>query len=256
MPELCAMILQDAPTPLRALRPDVPPGLEAALMRCLEKPPGSRFADLAELAAALAPFGAAGAEQREARVSRALLARVSDPGASGPLPAQTGPVRPVLAPTLDARTAQTWTGVLPPTPRSRAPRIVAVAAVVATVGFGLGVLLLRHNASQPIAPVAVATTAASVEPRATEAPAAPSSTPDTNPQPPPTSGVEPTQAATGDAGVSTPRSGPSAVAIPGPPTPRPAIKLQPPRPHPPATNPRPPPSSSVDPNGRADKRYE
>ena len=50
-----ASIIADAPMRLREVRPDAPAGLEAAILRCLEKNPRKR-ASLAELAADLRPF--------------------------------------------------------------------------------------------------------------------------------------------------------------------------------------------------------
>ena len=44
------------PAPLRQLKPNVPVALEAIVLRCLEKEAGRRFASVAELSAALAPF--------------------------------------------------------------------------------------------------------------------------------------------------------------------------------------------------------
>jgi eukaryotic-like serine/threonine-protein kinase len=52
--ELCAEILTAPPRPLRAVRPDVPPPLEAIVLRCLRKDPAERFATVRELAGALA----------------------------------------------------------------------------------------------------------------------------------------------------------------------------------------------------------
>lgn len=68
---LLSAILQGAPRPLREMRPDVPAGLEAAVSRCLRVPASERFADVAVLAAALAPFAAPGD-----RASAAVAARV------------------------------------------------------------------------------------------------------------------------------------------------------------------------------------
>src|SRR5262249_21771979 len=55
--ELVSTILND-PTPrLVRERPDVPPLLEQAVLRCLEKAPERRFQNVGELAAAIAEFG-------------------------------------------------------------------------------------------------------------------------------------------------------------------------------------------------------
>lgn len=61
---LIADITLGEPAALHELRPDVPQGLVAAVARCLEKDPARRFADVAELATALAPF----ASQRALRL--------------------------------------------------------------------------------------------------------------------------------------------------------------------------------------------
>jgi serine/threonine protein kinase len=50
LPEICARILAEPPAPLRARKPEVPPALEAAVMRCLEKEASERFPDVAALA--------------------------------------------------------------------------------------------------------------------------------------------------------------------------------------------------------------
>jgi len=55
MPQLCARVLSENPRRLSELAP-VPAGLEAAVMRCLERNPDDRFASVEELAAALEPF--------------------------------------------------------------------------------------------------------------------------------------------------------------------------------------------------------
>ena len=56
MPELCAAVLKEPPRPLRELLPDAPAGLEALLMKCLEKEPGKRPTSMTELAEGLRPF--------------------------------------------------------------------------------------------------------------------------------------------------------------------------------------------------------
>ncbi len=55
--ELFVAILEREPLGVRASRPDVPPGLEQVIFRCLAKNREERYADVAELARALLPFG-------------------------------------------------------------------------------------------------------------------------------------------------------------------------------------------------------
>ncbi|HSQ62304.1 MAG TPA: serine/threonine-protein kinase [Polyangiaceae bacterium] len=55
--ETLAAVLQRAPKPIRALRPEVPEELDAAILRCLRQSPEDRYADAAQLARAIAPWG-------------------------------------------------------------------------------------------------------------------------------------------------------------------------------------------------------
>ena len=54
--ELSVAILGHAPIPPRSLRADIPPELEATVLKCLEKDPARRFASASELAMSLARF--------------------------------------------------------------------------------------------------------------------------------------------------------------------------------------------------------
>ncbi|HEX5100159.1 MAG TPA: serine/threonine-protein kinase [Polyangiaceae bacterium] len=74
MPQLCGLILQEPAPPPRALRADLPEGLSAVIMRCLEKRREIRFANVGELAQALAPFGTAQAARSSERISKVLSA--------------------------------------------------------------------------------------------------------------------------------------------------------------------------------------
>jgi serine/threonine protein kinase len=53
----CAAVLEEEPSPPRDLRPNIPVELDDAVMRCLQKDATMRFADVAELAEIIAPFG-------------------------------------------------------------------------------------------------------------------------------------------------------------------------------------------------------
>ena len=79
MPELCASILKDAPESIRGLRPDVPPQLDAAILRCLEKNPAARFANVAELTNALVDHAPKRSRLSAERSNRIPAARASSP---------------------------------------------------------------------------------------------------------------------------------------------------------------------------------
>ncbi|HEY5145920.1 MAG TPA: serine/threonine-protein kinase, partial [Polyangiaceae bacterium] len=98
MPELCLKVVTEPPLSLASLRPDAPPGLVAAVERCVEKDPAKRFANAAELATALEDFAPPESrilaerarlamaprlpgESRASRLSREM-GRVSTPGAT------------------------------------------------------------------------------------------------------------------------------------------------------------------------------
>jgi eukaryotic-like serine/threonine-protein kinase len=74
-------------TSLRKARPEIPEGLDAAVLRCLQLDRTQRFADVAKLAAALVPFG-----PPHAHLSAEIAARILG-GAS-----ETGPMSELLAP--------------------------------------------------------------------------------------------------------------------------------------------------------------
>lgn len=74
---LCIAVLHDPPRPMRLLRPDLPPELEAVVLRCLEKQREQRFGDVAELAAAIAPFAPARSRHLAERAESVL--RLSPP---------------------------------------------------------------------------------------------------------------------------------------------------------------------------------
>jgi serine/threonine-protein kinase len=81
MPEVCASILKDEPISLANLRPEIPRGLEDVIRRCLAKEPDKRFTNVAELAAALRPFGPAGSEVSVERTAGVLAQAALPPSA-------------------------------------------------------------------------------------------------------------------------------------------------------------------------------
>jgi serine/threonine-protein kinase len=135
MPQLCGMILQEAPPSVRAFRPDVPPGLEAAVLRCLEKDRNRRFANVAELAAALAPYGTQGASRSAERISKVLSAAgISSSELVLPTP---GPV--------EGATQSAWGKNTHARGSGRA--LWLSLAALAAIGLGAGALVLHRSAA-------------------------------------------------------------------------------------------------------------
>jgi serine/threonine-protein kinase len=81
IPELCSRILEGPAPDLDRTVSGAPPGLSAAVRHCLEKQPAQRYASVAELAIALAPFGPAHAHVSVERVARILGAKPASPPA-------------------------------------------------------------------------------------------------------------------------------------------------------------------------------
>lgn len=73
VPEICGMILMGVePPPIFQFCPDAPPGLEHVIKKCLQRNPADRWANIGDLATALAEFGPPTAHTSAARVRRVL----------------------------------------------------------------------------------------------------------------------------------------------------------------------------------------
>lgn len=97
---LLAAVVADDPTPLRVVAADVPPEVEAVVLRCLEKERGRRWADVGGLAAALAPLVADGAERlgRVIAAARATVASGAGADATDSAERADGTVDPIEPP--------------------------------------------------------------------------------------------------------------------------------------------------------------
>jgi eukaryotic-like serine/threonine-protein kinase len=149
IPELCALVLTEAPRPPEAIRPDIPSGLSAAIMRCLEKDPAKRFADIGELAHALTPF---------ARWSPDSAARASSPLDARPQRALDLEAPPLRGPIAVAQTG-TEVSVDATRDRSRGWTIGAVAgaAIVVVAGASVALFVARRSDGTVAAPSAGST---------------------------------------------------------------------------------------------------
>ena len=195
--ELCARVLQEQPPPPSAYRAGLPPALDAIVLRCLEKDAMRRYANVAELAAALLPFGSEEALRSVQRSARML--RVAPPAGRGSFPSNpnVGPQPPAPAqapaqapsarvdvPPLGSvpgstepepmagagmhpgRTGASWgrTGPVAPRRSSRVAMVIAggVLLIAAVVGVGLVVSKRALSAGDP--PIVVADAPGSSDP--------------------------------------------------------------------------------------------
>ena len=148
---ILAAVVSD-PTPrLDEGRPDVPPGLASVVQRCLEKEPGRRYQDIAELASALSPFGPPHSEQAVHRISGILrnseLPRAPISSEPGTAEGSVDSGAPTLIVAADSnpsvqRTAVEWEGAATRRPRSARSLVFSVAGVgallgAAALGYGL-----------------------------------------------------------------------------------------------------------------------
>jgi serine/threonine protein kinase len=142
LPEVCMKIAMEAPGAIRDFRPDVPPGLEGVISRCLEKDRERRYPNLAELAHALLEFGPKRARNSVERITRTIQAAGLSHSALAPPPASE-PVAAIPAPTPAAAGAGTnapWgrTATRAPSGGKRTALVIGTLLLVAIVGLALG----------------------------------------------------------------------------------------------------------------------
>ncbi len=76
---LLAMIAADPPSPISAMRADVPRQLESIILRCLQKDRATRFATIADLARALQPYAPPDCQATVERIVRVMARGSSVP---------------------------------------------------------------------------------------------------------------------------------------------------------------------------------
>ena len=85
LPLLCMHVVNDDPEPMSTIRGDLPDGFEAVVMRCLQKEPDARYADVGDLAHALAPYGPQNASTSASRI-QVVLRRTGKHDSSATIP--------------------------------------------------------------------------------------------------------------------------------------------------------------------------
>ncbi len=197
--------IQRGAAPLRTLRPEAPAALEAALLRCMEKDPARRYADVAALAEALAEVALPAARISVQRAARILAAAPLAKDTTDPAGAEEDAESTAGADTVgltDSAASPSWHDAEPgsattgspagaslpvavdPVPRSP-PRWRRALAGAGAVGGLVALAAILHRASP--APASVA---------AREIPSAPAPSSSTPPEPPTPAAAE----GAGDAG--------------------------------------------------------
>ncbi len=120
VPELIAAVLQREPEPLRGIRHDLPPDLEAIVARCLQKAPAARFGNVGELAISLVAFGSPRSVQSLERIQHVL--GQSSPGQATHPDAPVPPATALRPGTLAHTTSRPVHGDLPRAPKASATR--------------------------------------------------------------------------------------------------------------------------------------
>jgi serine/threonine-protein kinase len=139
LPELVLNVVSSQPRAMRDLRPDLPAGLEAVVLRCLEKNREQRYRNIAELAVALAPFAPKRARRSVERVSQIIQAAGLSVGALA-APPSSGDQGPV-----DGHTQASWGETKPP----RGGRSAAIGLGVLGVTAMLGVVAVIVGRGRP-----------------------------------------------------------------------------------------------------------
>jgi serine/threonine protein kinase len=211
---LGAKVLHEAPAPPSERRPDIPPPLNALILRCLEKDPANRFPDARTLMTALSEGGAS--TDTPARRAPPTHPRVTlGAGGTPPTGSRTLPFSDTQAAVAAAPARWTATG--------------AAAAISVIVAGGITIALVRPrpgaSPSDPRAPLSISALPAAAEhgPTASDssadgAAASASASPTTKPAPPPTRRTGPTPRPRNATTVAAPPP-PAPSPSPSPPTP-------------------------------------
>jgi serine/threonine-protein kinase len=210
MPQIVTRILHTPAPRLLETRPDLPPAVDAIVARCLEKDPVRRFVDVAELAAAMAPFApdAARSVERVARVlgrpergPTSVLPSTPPPSLHAPMAMQ--PPSPLSPSARPPASADAWGTTQAHTPKRSAATwvVLGVLAMCAVLGVG-GVVALRRIQARAQAEAARA--AASI--------LAPATGPSASASEPVTLAPPPSAVATADVSAPPPSSAPAAAA--------------------------------------------
>jgi serine/threonine-protein kinase len=135
MPEICALVMNAPPVPIERYKPGLPESLVRVVTCCLEKRPEDRFANVAELAKALAPHGGVLASVSVDRIQRVHGSTPRPPGA--PVSARAEPPR-------ESNTRASWSETKPPLLTGRRRVLLWVALPLAAIATGAGFFMVSE----------------------------------------------------------------------------------------------------------------
>jgi serine/threonine protein kinase len=141
-PGLFAAIAADAPTLASHLRPEVPAELESVVLRCLEKAPEARFADVGELARQLKPFASTEGRDSVERIVLLLERRVRSVRSGRP---------PALPPARSIVRAPVAVPAAEPDVRRKVAEYALIAFGVLGIGLGVGEFISLRNLQATLA---------------------------------------------------------------------------------------------------------
>ncbi|MEP7120263.1 MAG: protein kinase [Byssovorax sp.] len=235
-PDLVLAVNITTPAAFSTLRRDVPPALEAATFRCFEKKREDRFASVADLAEAIAPFGHPEAAAAARRIGRTMSAAQGlESSAKSAASRATGPIDPATSTAAASITSVADTTATQPAPRDR--RLLLAGATMGVAGVLIGVFALTRPGSSTsnahstlptmtsASPLITATTPIASVNQADSAPdpvpsvAVSAALPAVIPAPPPTAAPRPTVVAATTATAKPVAAPPPTIAVPvAPPT--------------------------------------
>ena len=226
--ELAIKIATEPALSVRELRPDLPPGIDVVIARCLEKDRAQRFQTVGDLAIALRDFASPHGRTSVDRVLGTLrkagttfaLAPPSAP--VGPTTGSRTPNGVISQPGVEAKpqpqTGSSWgqTGAKPSS-GGKAAVWIGVALVLGAMAIAGGTFVYKHNAASVAPMTAVTPPTALPAPSATQVvvPAAVAKEVPPSPLPTPAAAPVPSVAATSVA--TTPTASPAAPAAPSKP---------------------------------------
>jgi serine/threonine protein kinase len=154
MPELCLKVVSDPVPSMRETRADIPEALDLVVRTCLEKKPDNRYADPAELSAALAPFAPETARETIER-TRLVTTRMSTTGGSPRKSLASVSAKATSQPEL-RQTPVPWAGTQGEAKKSEKGKIPVIALVVAGVVAAAAVAAITLTRAPPAAPATAA----------------------------------------------------------------------------------------------------